>query len=641
VWDTQLLHKLFKLASEGHTAQGKGGSTLETCAAEYLGAELPKDACDSRGNPVRLSYDQYLNRPASEIEPIYLEYLARDTLATFLVQRELLHRVDALLDDSHDEWGFVSAEWLLTQVDRFGPLTHHIQLKAAIVLREITANGLGVDTERREELAQQLATVRDEHRAELLKSGYIPGQEGSGKALQEILRRLDAKYPEIYFPRTANKGEYATSEDALQAITGVEPFIDSLIAYRAVDKLLSTFLEKLGRTRVHPSFGVMVRTGRTSSFGELNAQNLPRDDRVRSCFVPSPGSVFIDADYSTIEMATLAQSVQTQLGIPSKMAEAINAGQDLHRLVSARFFGKPEHQVTKDERQKAKAINFGKPGAMGSRALKEYAFTSYGVNLTDDEVEALSESWLDLFPEMRQFLESSDEVVTNLATALDLTPTTYFEHTDRKTFLNHPNNVDREHAPHPILGAMLLKVIKEAAPETGTGRRYSGPELDYFWSRLAEHIDLLPATCHADVLNRRSSIALQRTIMREFGRRGVFTLSGRLRASASFAARHNSLFQGLAADGAKLALWQLWRAGYRIVNFIHDEIMVEVSEHSNLALNAEIVRSLMIEAMRQVVPDVRIDVQYTVSDVWTKYAEPVVDDQGRVAVWTARGSSAA
>ena len=89
VWDTQLLHRLYKLASEGHTALGKGGSTLETCASEYVGAELPKDDCDSRGNLVRLSFDQYLNRPPSEIEPIYLEYVAKDTLATFLVYREL------------------------------------------------------------------------------------------------------------------------------------------------------------------------------------------------------------------------------------------------------------------------------------------------------------------------------------------------------------------------------------------------------------------------------------------------------------------------------------------------------------------------------------------------------------------------
>jgi hypothetical protein len=390
----------------------------------------------------------------------------------------------------------------------------------------------------------------------------------------------------------------------------------------------------MGRPRLHPSFGALVRTGRTSSFGELNAQNLPRDDRVRSCFVPSPGHVFIDADYSTIEMATLAQSILGQLGIPSRMADAINAGSDLHRLVASQFFNKSEDEVTNDERQKAKPINFGKPGGMGSRALKQYSATSYGIHLTDAEVEALSESWLDRFPEMREFLGDDDGVITNIATRLDLTPTTYFEHTDRATFLNHPDNAGREHAPHPILGAMLLKVVKEPQPQTGNARPYAASELDYFWSRLAERIDLLPTNCHHDVINRRPSPALQQTIMKEFGRSGVFTFTGRLRANATFAARHNTVFQGLAADGAKLALWQLWRAGYQIVNFIHDEILVEIPKGSNLTLHAEVIRQLMIDGMMQVVPDVRIEVQYAVSGAWAKSAEVTFDDKGRLTVWT-------
>jgi DNA polymerase I-like protein with 3'-5' exonuclease and polymerase domains len=108
-----------------------------------------------------------------------------------------------------------------------------------------------------------------------------------------------------------------------------------------------------------------------------------------------------------------------------------------------------------------------------------------------------------------------------------------------------------------------------------------------------------------------------------------------LRAATTFPARHNTMFQGLAADGAKLALWKLWRAGYRLVNFIHDEILVELPKRTNLALPAEIVRRIMIEAMQQVVPDVNIDVQYAVSDMWAKSAEVVVDEEGRLAVWSA------
>jgi len=115
----------------------------------------------------------------------------------------------------------------------------------------------------------------------------------------------------------------------------------------------------------------------------------------------------------------------------------------------------------------------------------------------------------------------------------------------------------------------------------------------------------------------------------------VFTYTGRLRAKATYSARHNTVFQGLAADGAKLGLWYVWRAGYRIVNFIHDELLVAVPAGSNLAHHAEIIRYLMLKGMEAVVPDVAVDVEYTISDRWHKKAELVLDAQGRLSVWSA------
>ena len=79
------------------------------------------------------------------------------------------------------------------------------------------------------------------------------------------------------------------------------------------------------------------------------------------------------------------------------MAEAIRAGADLHRLVAAQVTGKPPDAVTRSERSKAKPINFGKPGAMGDPALKDYARAVYGIALTDAEVAALSDAWFGLF----------------------------------------------------------------------------------------------------------------------------------------------------------------------------------------------------------------------------------------------------
>lgn len=634
IWDTRLLHQLYMLGVDGHTAQGKGQSTLEHCAEYYLGATLPKDVCDAQGHDVRTSYGQWLGRPANEIEPVYLEYLAKDAMATLLVfhqQRALLH---GLLENSHTVWGYVSPGWLSEQVHRWGWQTHHIQLKGAIVLRAITANGLGVDLDRRDELINQLDEVIEEKRNCLRPYGYLPGQPGSGKALQEILRRLERDHPDFPFPKTPT-GKYASSREALMDLAGVEPFVQDFLDFHEIEKLKTSFLTKMGRRRLHPSFNALMVSGRTSSHGEINAQNLPRDDRVRSCFIPSEGRVFIDADYATLEMATLAQSAIRQFGQPSYMAGAINARQDLHRLVASQMTGKAEQDVTAEERQKAKPVNFGLPGGMGPNGLKRYSKSSYGVELSDEEVERLTEAWFRLFPEMEEFL-GADDLGERAARLFGLTPMGFFEHTGSRTFLDHPANGGRENIPHAILGGMLLKTLKTSEPKTRNGAGYRAEEIDYFWARVTTGIHDLPAEHHAAVIDRRASPGLQRAVIRVVDRAPCFTLTGRLRANASYCARHNTIFQGLAADGAKLALWRLWRSGFRLANFIHDEVLVEVPEDANLHEQAETIRCLMIEGMREVAPDVRIEVEYAAARRWSKKAKANFDDNGRLLVWEER-----
>jgi len=632
VWDTQLLHRLYLLGTEGHTASNKGESTLEHCTTLYLGADLPKDVTDSNGNSVRTSYGQWLNRPPNEIEPIYLEYLAKDAIATFNVCTVLHNRLRQQLESSRHVWGFVSPAWLQQQIRAWGYQTHHIQLRAAIVLKEITANGLHLDMTRREELVATLQQLVDGKRKALAAYGYLPGA-GSAKALQSIFMRLQRDLPQVYFPRTDTK-QFSTSHDAIFDLADTVPFVKELLEYREIEKLLNSFLGKMAKSVLHPSFNGLARTGRTTSFGEINAQNLPTDERVRSCFIPSPGHVFIDADYSTIELATLAQACMSQFQLDSHMADAINAGQDLHRLVAARVTGKAENEVTKEERKNAKPINFGKPGGMSNATLKLYAKTSYGVDLDDAEVEALSAAWFELFPEMREFLGDGTDLGMEVATLLQLTPASHHEHTGDDRFANHPANAGRLDLPHPILGSMALKVFKQANPTTWDRIPYNAADVDYFWVRLDAHRDLLPPQLRTAVANRQPSPQLQKAVMSLVGRSGVFTLTSRLRANATYCARHNTVFQGLAADGAKLAMWKLWRAGYRIVNFIHDQFLIEVPANSDLKSHADTIQQLMITGMKQVVPDLKVGVSYAATDRWRKAAEAVIDTTGtRLLLW--------
>ena len=603
-------------------------------------SNCPKDVVDAHGNEVRLSYGQWLGRDPRTIPEIYLQYLGKDVLVTYWVYRTLRWLLKECLSESRGVWGFVSDQWLDEQKSRWGPATHHTQLKAEIVLRAITANGLHLDLEHRDMLLEQLRVVAQEQRAVLHDHGLIPGQKGSQKALQAILRRRERRDRGCELPRTPT-GQYATSEEALAALAGSDPFIQALLSYRAVEKLQSAFLEKMGRTIVHPSFDTLKVTGRTSSFGALNAQNLPRDDRVRRCITPHPGNVFVDVDYKAIEMVTLAQATITQFGLQSGLAEAINANRDPHKMVAALATGKDEVEVSKEERQKAKPVNFGKPGGMGNDSLKGYAKVSYGVDLSDHEVEQLSEAWFERFPEMRTFLQNDGDLGLGVARFFDLTPQTYYDHTGSRRFLDHPDALGKEQDPNPALGGMLLKTLKQPTPATRRGRPYNAEEIDFFWSQVEARQTELPTNHRSSILQRRPSPGLQRAVMSRVDRAPVFTLSGRLRANASFSARHNNIFQGLAADGAKLALWKVWRAGYRIANFIHDECLIEVPADSDLGSHAKRIRELMIAGMREVVTEVTVDVDYVAATVWSKAAETRTDDQGRLIAWSpADGSSA-
>lgn len=630
VWDTQLLHKLLVLGDEGYPAHQ---SSLAHCAEQHLGLQLDKHGTDDNGRDIRTSFDRYLGRSVSEIDERFLTYLAKDALATILVFNRLQGLIEDQVVTAKRAWGYVSKAWSDDCIRRWGPQTHHIQLRAAIVLQSITANGLPVDTAAGDQLKQALESVASELRERLKKKGYMPGQKGCNKALQEILRRLVTRNPDLDLPRTPSGNAFSARQDALAPLADREPFIADYIHFQEVAKLLNTFVGKLNRKCLHPSFNPLVKSGRTSSYGEINAQNLPRDDRVRQCIVAPRGMTFVGADYTALELATLAQACIGQFGQHSAMADAINTGQDLHRLVASRVTGKSVEDVTKDERQRAKAINFGKPGGMGNTSLRAYAKASYGVDQSEQEVDALSNAWLDLFPEMREFLRQEDDIGELVARFFELTPAKHAAATLDDRFLLRAEREGMEHRPSAPLGGMFLKTMRDEKPRTRDGRPYSDEDLDFFWQQAQIFRDDLPRHVHKAILARRPSKQLMGAVLSRVGRRGVFTLTGRLRANASFSARHNTVFQGLAADGAKLALWNLFRAGYQIHNFIHDEVLVAVPDGPLVGLHAEVIRHLMISGMRQVVPDVRIGVEYAVTRCWSKDAKIVRDESGRIRPW--------
>jgi len=101
-------------------------------------------------------------------------------------------------------------------------------------------------------------------------------QPGSAKALQSILSTLKRQNPGLELKTTAS-GKWSTAEEDLADLAREDPFFGDYAAYRTAEKLLGTYLRKMGRTRLHPRFGYLLQTGRTYCGGGFNLQNLPNE----------------------------------------------------------------------------------------------------------------------------------------------------------------------------------------------------------------------------------------------------------------------------------------------------------------------------------------------------------------------------
>ena len=190
----------------------------------------------------------------------------------------------------------------------------------------------------------------------------IAGEEfniNSPKQLGEILFEK-MKLPVI----KKTKSGYSTAEDVLEKLKFESPIIEKILDYRQLSKLNSTYVEGM-RPYINPKTGrihsffhqTITATGRISST-EPNLQNIPTrielGKRLRKVFTPENGCVYIDADYSQIELRVLAHMSED-----SHMIEAFKNGEDIHKQAASKVLHKPIEEVTKEERSNAKAVNFG------------------------------------------------------------------------------------------------------------------------------------------------------------------------------------------------------------------------------------------------------------------------------------------
>lgn len=486
-----------------------------------------------------------------------------------------------------------------------------INIKGAFALQAISDLGIRLDENERARLDQYLLGEQLRHRNILKLFGIAPAMpgldndvkvHGVNKRKQMLLEALEAQYG-VKFKRTDKANTIVTEKKTLdlQLIVYNIPkptWLVSLRRFEYVRHLRTTYLSPnmVGVDgRVHAHFIPLVRTGRTAC-SKPPLQQYPRDPlktengeeigEIRGIWVPTEGYLFLASDYCQLELCVLAQSCYKRFG-KSTLLDLINSGIDVHMWFGAQLGKKKNLQfnpddkndpVMKELRQRAKAANFGIPGGLGPATLVAYA-QSFGLSLTMDDAKELIEFWLECLPEMKNHFEHSIDEVNTLKNIRR-----FIRDNDIKTTF-------------PVNDIWTLKTV------------------------------LLQQGIPAEEVNKQ----VKNLVVYK-----VKTITGRIKRNCTYCSAANLEFQGPASDGAKLALWEGYVRGWRIVNFIHDEILQEVSAALPLEERTRQIKEIenvLITAMKKVCPDVNIRVESALMTKWLKAAKPVYDADGNLLVW--------
>ena len=243
-------------------------------------------------------------------------------------------------------------------------------------------------------LSERIAACQD------IIYGYAGGEFNinSTKQLGELL------FEKLGLPAMKKtKSGYSTNAEVLEKLKNKHPIIQAILDYRMLAKLKSTYADGLVKEiaddgRIHTTFQNMVTaTGRLSST-EPNLQNIPvrteLGSEIRKMFVPADGCVFVDADYSQIELRVLAH-----IADDARMQEAFRSGMDVHTATAAQVFGVEPEQVTPLQRRHAKAVNFGIVYGISEFSLAE------DIGVTRKEAKAYIESYLANYSGVRAYMQ--------------------------------------------------------------------------------------------------------------------------------------------------------------------------------------------------------------------------------------------
>lgn len=429
---TQIREQLIQLAlgnfSSDFGSKKQGSFLMVAIMLTRFGVDISDDKASP--DAWRLRYAELDGVPLDQWPAEAREYPIRDVVQTYQMwcaQASDTHSgvVDAVTGMVTDEQQQAAADFALKLMSAWGVRTNRAKVDALAQLLEANSRSVrdaltgtlfrfkdgSKDTVR---LAREVA---DAYASEGLEAPQTAGGKTS-TAKEVLLAAPTRRQPTV----RVWMSDELTGERSEQDV----PILLALASISADEHNLATYIEPLRSGSDHPitaRFNVLVESGRTSCGKPLNLQNLPKAGGYRECVESRPGTVFIQADYSGIELVALAQHCLDQ-GWYSEMAEALKAGRDLHLALAAELLGVTYQEAAVRRKQKdpqvavmrqaAKQINFGFPGGMGPEKFiatvrKQVSKADFSAIFSDDEVEALDRAgrfkaaWLNRWPEMRKF----------------------------------------------------------------------------------------------------------------------------------------------------------------------------------------------------------------------------------------------
>jgi DNA polymerase I-like protein with 3'-5' exonuclease and polymerase domains len=575
IHDTIILEPLIQIAHGRHTLADKNvlkRYTLERLAWERCGMKLNK-------GDVRLDFGRFKD-DLSQIPQEHLEYAAADALATYRVYRSQILEAKVLVDQPNCRYPVYP-----DATERYGLLTEKIQVQGALGLEWMERFPLRVDLDAAKEYRDRLEKEAVALEEVLISFGWAKRgpKTKKFKLSHKTIRKILEDYAKehLLIPERSDTGlvslneEYWTAELGRLAIPAsdaatVEERLQVWLRYGRVHKLLATYLYPYSSSPVHyPRYNsIGARTTRTSCSCP-NVQNIPKHhDSIRSLFVPSPGRVFIEADFVAAELVALAQVYHLMFG-GSHLGTALNAGEDPHVSLARRI--RPDYDSLPEAEQKIirqsmKAANYGLGGGMGARKFgKRY-------KLPEEEAKQLRWAVLEADPELKAYLADSIDIKERLALAA--------------------GNLN-------MSGPQLITALRGwQNREEGTirERTLAGRLRAFKYGQLSWEIPTPPGFNPGYDLYRSTTRAP----------------AGLVRGRASYTEAHNTPFQAQIALAAKLAIWNLYKA-WRItdkayqwapVAFVHDSLLIECPPEYAEAC-AETLKDCMESAMAEVCRDVK------------------------------------